>query len=574
MKKIFAFLICILFLGLSINVSANLTIIKPASKIKTNGTGETIYVDDDGGKDYTKIQDAIDSASNGDTVYVYSGTYYENIMITKSINLEGENRQNTIIDGDFEDTVVDVQSNYVTISKFTIKNAKHKNWELNGIHLASFCEIKSCDFYQNPWAIKMYNDCNNKITDCNMKNNRYGGILLSYSDNNFISNCESSDSDWGIYLMNNCVNNEISNCKIYNCDNVGLHFYWIRVGTYNVISNCDIYKNKFGVGVDNSPCIKLRDNNIYENTYNLDINGHELSDYYQDIDNSNKINGRPIYYKINKDNLKLYNNNLGFIGLISCSNVVMENIDSYGLLLAGTSSSEINDCKFHDSRKGIELNHNSNNNKIQNCLIYFCSHGIEIYGSASSNNKIMKCDIKNNGYHGLLLRGATKNKIIECNINENGWTGKTVVGFPPAGICLDGSYNNEIKCCNVKNNKEAGIYLTNEKSDKSCKNNLFYHNNFINNKINAYENSLSDNNMDNGEEGNYWDDYKGDDNNGDGIGDTNYNIPGGNDKDRYPLMKPWGKSREKTKNNIINNPLLYNLFYRLIKNLQLILLLK
>ncbi|MFE3846275.1 hypothetical protein ACFL1L_05415, partial [Thermoplasmatota archaeon] len=33
-----------------------------------------IYVDDDGDADYTRIQDAIDNASDGYTIFVYNGT--------------------------------------------------------------------------------------------------------------------------------------------------------------------------------------------------------------------------------------------------------------------------------------------------------------------------------------------------------------------------------------------------------------------------------------------------------------------------------------------------------------------
>ncbi|MFA5772660.1 MAG: glycosyl hydrolase family 28-related protein, partial [Thermoplasmata archaeon] len=59
----------------------------------------TINVDDGGGKDYTIIQDAINASSEGDTVYVYNGTYYENLTINKTINLVGESNQSTIIKG-------------------------------------------------------------------------------------------------------------------------------------------------------------------------------------------------------------------------------------------------------------------------------------------------------------------------------------------------------------------------------------------------------------------------------------------------------------------------------------------
>jgi hypothetical protein len=68
--------------------------------------------------------------------------------------------------------------------------------------------------------------------------------------------------------------------------------------------------------------------------------------------------------------------------------------------------------------------------------------------------------------------------------------------------------------------------------------NTIYHNNFLENKIgNAYDEGR--NKWDKGGRGNYWDDYTGKDEDGDGIGDTPYKIPGGINKDRYPLMNPF-----------------------------------
>lgn len=57
--------------------------------------GNTITVDDDGGKDYKTIQEAIDNASIEDTIFVYNGTYKENVIINKTITLRGEDKYNT-----------------------------------------------------------------------------------------------------------------------------------------------------------------------------------------------------------------------------------------------------------------------------------------------------------------------------------------------------------------------------------------------------------------------------------------------------------------------------------------------
>jgi pectin methylesterase-like acyl-CoA thioesterase len=50
----------------------------------------TWTVDDDGPADFHTIARAINAASDGDTTYVYNGTYYEHVVINKTISLIGE----------------------------------------------------------------------------------------------------------------------------------------------------------------------------------------------------------------------------------------------------------------------------------------------------------------------------------------------------------------------------------------------------------------------------------------------------------------------------------------------------
>jgi pectin methylesterase-like acyl-CoA thioesterase len=68
----------------------------------------TWIVDDDGPADFHTIQEAINAANPGDTIYVHNGTYYERILIDKKNNLRliGESRENTIINSEGGNSVI------------------------------------------------------------------------------------------------------------------------------------------------------------------------------------------------------------------------------------------------------------------------------------------------------------------------------------------------------------------------------------------------------------------------------------------------------------------------------------
>jgi hypothetical protein len=105
------------------------------------------------------------------------------------------------------------------------------------------------------------------------------------------------------------------------------------------------------------------------------------------------------------------------------------------------------------------------------------------------------------------------------------------------------SAENQIFSNNIISNYEGGIFL--DMCECGGEFNKIHHNNLVNNGVNqAYEMGGPRNIWDDGypSGGNYWSDYNGTDNNGDGIGDIPYDIPGGFNKDNYPLMEPWGGS--------------------------------
>jgi len=151
-----------------------------------------IYVDDDGTVAYTNIQDAIDAANSGDTVYVYSGIYNENIDVNKTINLIGEDKNTTIIDGNGNGDVLYISADYVNINGFTIQNGGD-NQDDAGINI---------------------NSSRTSINDNTIINNSREGILLEYSSNNIISG-------------NAIINNEISMRFAYSHNNIISNNIWL-----------------------------------------------------------------------------------------------------------------------------------------------------------------------------------------------------------------------------------------------------------------------------------------------------------------------------------------------------------
>ena len=201
----------------------------------SNCFGNVLYVGGNGPDNYTKIQDAIDDASDDDTIYVYNNEYYENLIVDKSIDLIGENKEHTIIDGDRRGDVIQVIEDNVSISRFTVRNGGRTNAREGG-------------------GIKLDPSSHSMITENIIINNHMYGIWLAEntSSHNIISHNIVSGNGRSDYKKHAYFNiwlyksshNQILNNTISNAQGMGLSIcYW---STNTIVSGNNITNNKYG----------------------------------------------------------------------------------------------------------------------------------------------------------------------------------------------------------------------------------------------------------------------------------------------------------------------------------------
>lgn len=160
--------------------------------------GNIIYVDDDGGADYTNIQDAIDAADDGDTVFVYSGTYYGLITINKTLVLTGEEKTSTIIDGQqLGEDIITVNAANVHISGFTISNGPRGYGYNSGLKVenADNCVIENNVFTDNCWAAEIRSSSHCIFSDNSVIDNEQGGLHLAFADSATVTDCTFSGNE-------------------------------------------------------------------------------------------------------------------------------------------------------------------------------------------------------------------------------------------------------------------------------------------------------------------------------------------------------------------------------------------
>ena len=350
-----------------------------------------------------------------------------------------------------------------------------------------------------------------------------------------------------------------------------------------------------GLDLSNTTGCVFRNNRIINSSFGIQLfSGYG---YENDLDTSNKIDSKPIYYWVNQRD-KSVPSDAAYVVLVNCANMKVDSVNPGGIALASTVNSAISKVKIFSRGCCVELIDCSGINISDSILR---GHGIGIRLQGSSGNVISHNEISNFTTCGVNL-GSGNNNVVSGNtflnnskgisppyetapignvIASNNFTGNewamTAYGSTriEGNVFEENSYgigfsggSSSIVTGNAFVTNEIALYF----SDSSG--NAVYLNNFMGNAQNVVDAGASNqtsllapaksgsdsagsvqlaafhvdrvnffpppppsvNSWDNGAQGNYWSDYTGIDSNGDGIGDTAYKLYV-NNEDRFPLME-------------------------------------
>jgi len=185
--------------------------------------------------DYPTIQEAINAAKSGDTVFVYQGTYYERIVVNKTIRIQAENL-NTIIDGGNGDCAINITAPNVILINFTIRNSTI------GLNIVSDGNLVQGNIFTNhEIGVKIVQTNNNKIF------------------NNTITHCETA-----LFISHSTYIHVMSN--IASLNNYGII---IEDAHFSIVENNKVLDNTYGIQIKNSTNDKITRNKLLNNQNGL-----------------------------------------------------------------------------------------------------------------------------------------------------------------------------------------------------------------------------------------------------------------------------------------------------------------
>ncbi len=264
--------------------------------------------------------------------------------------------------------------------------------------------------------------------------------------------------------------------------------YGIYLESENIVIINNTIRNSTYIGMwIKGENITMRNNTMENNLFNFryDANWYHPQN---DIDTSNRVDGKPIYYSYNESNFVVNYQDAGMVILVKCSNVTVKDVsvsnNFEGIVLSGCSNVTIENSTITKNFWGILSVWDSRNVRIENNEIFRnYEWGINV-GGGDKNLTIINNEIHENG-NGILVKGfygyvwrSFKNVYIADNRIYNN-TLKELANWYNIGIKVALADNVTIENNEIHDNSNGiGLTTSDQGGWFSIKNNRVYDNNY------------------------------------------------------------------------------------------------
>ncbi len=238
-------------------------------------SGDIIIVDDEGDGDYVRIKDALYHANPGDTIEVYSGTYYEHgiNIVEERITLQGVPYElgngndigKPFINGEGKGDLIDIKAKNVMIDGFRMENdgGPLANGIIGLFQVSDECIISNNDIAHTTMACIWNDGSDNKILNNNISHSviRQGIVLAEPGHHNTIIGNIISDVETGILCWDS-NQNTIKGNKIIKCSRFGID---LASSNYNTVEGNTFEDSTVGVQIYYSKGSRIKNNNFFDN---------------------------------------------------------------------------------------------------------------------------------------------------------------------------------------------------------------------------------------------------------------------------------------------------------------------
>lgn len=357
-----------------------------------------------------------------------------------------------------------------------------------------------------------------------VSNNDFSGQYVSAIDTiesqeNDLSGNRISGGKIGISLRrsngidlssNHCINNERAgiysdssfNCTVKESELSGCGNGILLSGSGScLLQDNRAFNGTYGISLRGSVGTSLRNNSLYSNRYNLRVDAGEVSstslaqtstDFYrQDIDSSNQVEGRPVYYMVGEKGREI-SGSCGFLGLVDCDELLVTNQSisnsSAGILMVNSTGCRVKNSSISSCEDGMYIL-KCRDWVVESTAALRCRQGFSI---AESTNCLLEKSLAGNcsdaGYRGddslnltfrdssaescgtgILLKGSRLCSVLRCSARQNQEDGvllssshkcllaENQVSMNDRGLSLSGSNSCTLMNNSVADNAQDGL---------------------------------------------------------------------------------------------------------------------